>query len=230
MEIIDLTQKYLFAYQNQSIVTSFALRLGKLSEIWLFNCYEGCQHVLARKNIKINHITKIIITELTIQNISGLLGLLSTFSLNSRMKQLDIYGPSGLMKYLLSGRKYSRTNFRYVLLIYVITAGLVISHNRFKSYSYSNIFTTYRFQHILIAFEQPGKFDIHKATTYKIPVSFLYNQLKRGQDFVLPDGFMVSGINFINSYFIGSKLVILHNQVNRQSCEIGRNAFLILQR
>nr|YP_009243936.1 hypothetical protein Sdur_132 [Sporolithon durum]AMK96178.1 hypothetical protein Sdur_132 [Sporolithon durum] len=228
MEIINLTQKYLFTYQNKYISTSFALKFSKLSEIWLFNCYEGCQHILAKKNIKISHITKIIITELNIRAISGLLGLLSTFSLNSRMKQLEIYGPEGLVLYILSGRKYSQTSFRYILSVYVITNSLIIKNKKSGFSSYFDIFASSRFNYTFVALEEPGKFDIYQAIHHRIPIGVLYSRLKQCEDFILPDGYVVSGLYFINCHFIGNKMTILNNQVDRKNYEISHNSFIIL--
>lgn len=48
MEIINLTQNY------PSIVrtyTSFACNLKQLKEVWIFNCCQGCQHLLGKKKL-----------------------------------------------------------------------------------------------------------------------------------------------------------------------------------
>ncbi len=44
--------------------------------------------------------------------------LLSSLSLNTSIKKIDLYGPNGLVNYLFLGRKYSQTNFRYTLSIH----------------------------------------------------------------------------------------------------------------
>ena len=87
MKIINLTRR---EPSTINYSTCFALNLQNSKEIWLFNCNQGCQHQLQKSKIKINHISKIIITSLNIENISGLLGLLSSLSLINRNKKLNI--------------------------------------------------------------------------------------------------------------------------------------------
>ena len=135
MNIINLKpQKHLINYYD----ISFACTLCNSKEIWLLNCSEGCQHLLRKKNIKISYISKIIITSLNIENLSGLLGLLSSLSLINRQKKLSIYSPQGLDKYLNLGKKYSQTNFRYNIYFHPLETGLIIHHNSYQVYTFKN--------------------------------------------------------------------------------------------
>nr|QJF58299.1 hypothetical protein [Corallina officinalis]QJF58498.1 hypothetical protein [Corallina officinalis]QJF58697.1 hypothetical protein [Corallina officinalis]QJF58896.1 hypothetical protein [Corallina officinalis] len=222
MEITNLRQKYLFISPYLLNVSSFLIKLDQLGQIWLFNCSEGCQHTLAKKKVKISQITKIIITELSIQNISGLLGLLSSLSLNTQINKIDIYGPKGLDHYLFLGRKYSQTNFRYKLSIHVISTGLIASSDFFKLYASINQVYSPCFDYYVIIQETPGRFNLIEATRYKIPLGPLYGQLKKGSDFILPDGYTVYGYNFIQSYNLGIKIAFLCNEGKRSNIECAK--------
>nr|QCI09048.1 ribonuclease Z [Inkyuleea mariana] len=213
MEIINLTGSYSFIKQYQS----FALKLNNFKDIWLFNCSEACQHSLIRNKIKINQVSKIIITELHIDNISGLLGLLSSLNLISRKKSLHIYAPLGLDQYLELGKKYSCTNFCYSLYFHILTTGLIIEHSHYHLYTFSRYL---QFEFIIISKERYGKFNSNKAKTFYLIEGPLYGHLKKGFNFLLPDGFILNGDNFTQDNYLGEKfLFILNKYHTRQSFE-----------
>nr|YP_009293923.1 hypothetical protein Ahnf_126 [Ahnfeltia plicata]AOM65611.1 hypothetical protein Ahnf_126 [Ahnfeltia plicata]UAT97386.1 hypothetical protein Ahn.pli.Chile.pt_070 [Ahnfeltia plicata] len=222
MDITNLTRNNLLIDQKSYLAISFVLKLRQQGDIWLFNCSEGCQHILTRKQIKISQISKIIITELHISNITGLLGLLSSLSLSSRIKTLHIYGPPGLEKYVEFGRKYSQTNFRYKLHIHKLSTGLIVNHPVYQIYSFANYLSHSQLEFLIISKEKIGKFNLDKAEYFNIIPGPLYGKLKIGNDFLLPDGSIISGGNFTGEYDLGYKIsFILKLYYKRKSIEIG---------
>nr|YP_010728585.1 hypothetical protein P6G74_pgp019 [Phymatolithon calcareum]WEA76934.1 hypothetical protein [Phymatolithon calcareum] len=226
MEIINLKQEHLFI-SSEDITFSFIIKIQQLGQVWLFNCSEGCQHTLARKKIKISQITKIIVTDLNIKHVSGLLGLLSSLSLNTSIEKIDIYGPTGLMNYLFLGRQYSQTNFRYTLSIHNIETGVVVQNQLYQLYAFTDLVSILSFDYYLLISEKPGRFNLLQAIKYNIPLGYLYGELKIGNNFILPDGFMLYGNSFINSYYLGSKVSFLFNYSKRQSFEFAKNSRVI---
>ena len=101
----------------------------------MFNCCEGFQSYIFFKHIKMNNLSKIIITDLHINNIAGLLGLLSSLNSIGRIKELHIYGPEGLSAYLELGKKYSHTNFGYTVYIHILSHGLIINYSKYRIYT-----------------------------------------------------------------------------------------------
>nr|YP_009393441.1 ribonuclease Z [Bostrychia simpliciuscula]ARW62003.1 ribonuclease Z [Bostrychia simpliciuscula] len=183
--------------------TSFVIRLLAFKDIWLFNCIEGCQSNVLSKNFKINNLSKIILTDLNINNISGLLGLLSSLNLIGRVKSLHIYGPRELKYYLDLGKKYSHTNFSYTLYLHVLTTGLIINYYSYRVYSF---FFNKQYAFILNQSEQKGTFFLRKAkSNYLIPGP-LYGKLKKGSIFLLPDGFILNGEELTSSNICGKEL------------------------
>ena len=218
MEINSLQQEYLFVYLTGS--SSFLVKLRQLGDIWLFNCSEGCQHVLARKKMKISQIRKIIITSNDVKNISGLLGLLSSISLNTKTPRIDIYGPQGLGKYIFFCRKYSQTNFRYKLYIHTVFDGLVARQFNFSIYAFVY---DYKFRLINYAFllsEEAGPFDSVNAVKYKVPFGPIYGYLKMGKNFLLPDGFIACSQNFIYGYYLGNKIIFLKSYIKEKTIKM----------
>lgn len=202
MEIIHLTRNHPCC---NNLKASFAVKLTNTKNIWIFNCHEACQHSLSLQNIKISQISKIILTDLNIDNISGLLGLLSSLSLTNRIKILHIYGPIGLNKYIEFGKKYVQTSFRYEVCIHALCTGLIIADNMYRLYIFVD---NLQFRAVLIFKEKYGKFLLAKALNFNLISGPIYGYLKRGSNFLLPDGFIVDGYDFADYNDLGNKVAI----------------------
>ena len=224
---MDITKlnKNIVCLQNH-LNYSFVIKIQQLPHIWLINCYETCQHLLIQKRIKISQISKIFITELNNENINGLLGLLSSLSLSTRISKLDIYGPEGLYQYICYLKKYSKTNFHYNLQIHHTYVQIISSNNLYTIYTSTsnNIFLNYN----VISREKEGKFNLQNAIDYNIPNVPLYGNLKNGHDFILHDGYFIYGIKYINKYTIGKKIVLMHNYCVRLNNSISKETKIIL--
>nr|YP_009300422.1 hypothetical protein BI106_gp186 [Campylaephora sungminbooi]AKU47341.1 hypothetical protein [Campylaephora sungminbooi]ALN11788.1 hypothetical protein 263 [Campylaephora sungminbooi] len=205
MECINLNDGFNAIHD---ICMSFILKLTHLREVWLFNSFDGCQHTILRKGVKFNQISKIIIIDLNINTISGLLGILSSFSLSGRKKPLHIYGPSGLAEYIDLCKKYSHTNFCYSIYLYILASGVTIDHWNYKMY----VMIRYHYFELLIFTHiRPGKFELNKAEKFNIMSGPLYGKLKQGLHFILPDGFILDGTYFINNNYVGLKNSLFNN-------------------
>lgn len=183
--------------------TSFIVKLAAFKNIWIFNSIEGCQSNMLDQNFKISNVSKIIIADLHINSISGLLGLLSSLNSIGRVKSLHIYGPINLKYYLDFGKKYSHTNFNYVVYLHVLKTGLIINHDCCRIYSF---FYQSRYEFVIVKSEKYGTFYLNKAKkNYLIPGP-LYGKLKRGCSFLLPDGFILNGSQLTSKTLLGQQI------------------------
>nr|YP_009541938.1 hypothetical protein [Neogoniolithon spectabile]AYR06147.1 hypothetical protein [Neogoniolithon spectabile] len=212
MNIINLKSKYLFI--NLSYPSSFLIKLEKSGEIWLFNCLEGCQYTLMKKKIKFSQITKIIFTNLTINYISGLSGLLSSLSLYMRDRPINLYGPVGLDTYILLIKKYSQTNFRYKIYVHYQRLGVLESSSSYRLYILSNNCSLSCTNYHLLLPEKLGSFNSKRADAYCLPAGRLYTYLKQNNNFVVPDGCVIYGRNFVSKYHLGFKVIYLSNSLS----------------
>lgn len=212
---ISYLNKSLDYFKNLN--SSFILKLAAFKDLWIFNCCDGCQYNISDKGLKINNMSKIIITDLHINNISGLLGLLSSLNLIGRIKALHIYGPIGLKYYLDLGKKYSQTDFNYIVYIHILKTGLVINHYQYRIYVFINC---NQYEFIVIQLEQYGTFLLNMAKdNYLIPGP-LYGQLKKGSIFILPDGFIFNGYSFTTLNILGKQFsFFLNRYCNRRILE-----------
>lgn len=213
MKIINLTCKYTNTYKIYT-KTSFAFQFRYFKEIWIFNCNQGCQHKLASKHIRISQISRIIITELHTENISGLLGLLSSLSLIQRKKVLHIYSPKGLEKYLKLGKKYSQTNFHYNIYLHILKTGLIINSYTYQVYTFAS---NSKYEFHITNKEKYGKFKLYKAKNFSLIIGPLYGKLKKGSKFLLPDGYILDGNSFTGNNNSGMKISCILNKYHRRN-------------
>nr|YP_010502350.1 Ycf56 [Grateloupia turuturu]QHD45219.1 Ycf56 [Grateloupia turuturu]UXC96763.1 Ycf56 [Grateloupia turuturu] len=214
MDIINLTHNIFVSGHR---VKSFALKLGQTKHIWLVNCYEGCQHDLIKKNIKISQISGIILTDLNADSTAGLLGLLSSLSLVNRKKILHIYGPPNLDQYINLMKKYAKTNFCYSLYLHIFKTRLLLEFDTYQVY----VFIKKNKEFVFLNKERNKIFQLSKAKLFRLIEGPLYGKLKQGMVFLLPDGFVVDGTSFVLDRYSGIKISFLGDfYINRQSAEI----------
>ena len=87
-------------------VSSTCLQLSD-GQVWMFDCGESTQVQVQKSKLKVDKISKIFITHLHGDHLFGLPGLLCFLSngLDSELASkmvVDIYGPIGLKKYLIT--------------------------------------------------------------------------------------------------------------------------------
>nr|YP_009391363.1 ribonuclease Z [Platysiphonia delicata]ARW59507.1 ribonuclease Z [Platysiphonia delicata] len=188
--------------------TSFISKFFSFKDLWIFNCCDGCQYFMTLNKYKLNNLSKIIITDMHINNISGLIGLLSSLNLIGRTKPLHIYASKSLTNYLNLSKKYSRTNFCYVIYVHILKTGLIINHNKYRVHNF--LYQFYN-QLIITRLEKPGTFMPNKAKNNCLIPGPLYGNLKKGLEFIYPDGSVLSGSDFIDVNLFGFQLSFFLN-------------------
>nr|YP_009399231.1 ribonuclease Z [Kapraunia schneideri]ARW68837.1 ribonuclease Z [Kapraunia schneideri] len=209
-------QNYIFRKKN----ASFLIKLPLVKDTWLLNCTEGTQFNFFNQDLKISNLSKIIIPDLHITNLSGLIGLLSTLNLIGRTKSLHIYAPSGLKYYLNLGKKYSRTNFSYIIYIHTLDTGLIINKSTFRVYSI-RFHSFYKL--LIIQAELYGTFCLQKAKNNNLVPGPIYSRLKKGFSFIMPDGFIINGYSLTQSNQLGFQISYSYSYFYR------KNFFKLLQ-
>nr|YP_009296072.1 hypothetical protein Schiz_124 [Schizymenia dubyi]AOM65007.1 hypothetical protein Schiz_124 [Schizymenia dubyi] len=193
-------------------------KISNLKEIWLFNCPEGCQQYFIKQKIKIIQISTIIITNLNIESVCGLPGLLSSLSLLNRKNGLHIYAPKGLENYLHLKQQYSHTHFRYHVYFHRLNTRSIIKSNYYEMYSFYN---NLKFEFVMIAHRKYGKFKLNKATMFGLIIGPLYGELKKNSQFILPDGLTLDGQIFTKIRSRNSNIIFtIYKYINRPSIEI----------
>lgn len=163
------------------------------NQLFLIDCGEGTQVQLRRNRIKFSKIQHIFISHLHGDHFYGLVGLISTFRLLNREKELHVYGPVGIKEIITLQLKLSNSWTNYPLIFHELNSRepqllyedtkVSVSTIPLKHRVYTNGFL---FQ------EKPGdrKLLVNKAVERNIDVS-LYNSLKKGKDVVSEDGELI---------------------------------------
>lgn len=160
--------------------SSTAIR--KEGDIYLFDCGEATQHQIQKIKLRHSKFKAILISHLHGDHIFGLMGFISTLSLNGRKKKLKIYGPPGIKKYINFNLKFIQGNIIFPLEI--------IEVEKQKEYKIDkNVFVKpYELEHTIKTFgyvwwekDKPGKFNVDKAKEFNIPPGPLYSKLQNGK-------------------------------------------------
>jgi ribonuclease Z len=92
------------------------------NQLFLVDCAEGTQVQLRKKQVKFSRINHVFISHLHGDHFFGLIGLISTFSLLNREKELHINGPKGIKELMLLQLKLSESYTKYSLYFHELTS------------------------------------------------------------------------------------------------------------
>ncbi|MDY0089470.1 MAG: ribonuclease Z [Flavobacteriaceae bacterium] len=107
-----------YAATPRTITNPTAQVLEIKNKMFLIDCGEGTQVQLRKNKIKFSKIEHIFISHLHGDHFYGLVGLISTFMLLNRKKDLHIYGPKGIKDIILLQLKYGNSYTGYQLLFH----------------------------------------------------------------------------------------------------------------
>lgn len=164
------------------------------SHMFLIDCGEGTQVQLRKHKIKFSQIEHIFISHLHGDHFFGLIGLISTFMLLGREKELHIYGPKGIKEAILLLLKLGNTYTSYNLFFHELTSKeseVIYEDEKVKV-------TTIPLKHRVYTngylFEEKNierKLNIDAILNYNIEKLY-YNKIKLGGDITLEDGRIIS--------------------------------------
>ena len=168
--------------------TSQVLEVG--NHLFLIDCGEGTQVQLRRYKIRFSKIDHIFISHLHGDHFFGLPGLVSTFRLLGRKKELHIYGPKGIKEAISLMLKLGDSWTDYPLLFHelISTTPEIIFQD--KKIEISTIPLQHRiYTNGFLFKERPGerKLNVGATTKYRIDKCYFQN-IKNGKDIVLDDG------------------------------------------
>lgn len=163
------------------------------NELFLIDCGEGTQVELRRNKVKFSRINHIFISHLHGDHFFGLVGLISTFRLLHREKELHIYGPKGIKEIITLQLKISSSWTSYPLYFHELSSKepeLILDD---KKVTVETIPLRHRiYANGYLFREKPGdrKLLVHKAQEYDIDVAY-YRSIKKGKDVRLDDGTVI---------------------------------------
>ena len=162
--------------------------------LFLIDCGEGTQVQLRRFKVKFSRIRHIFISHLHGDHFFGLPGLISTFRLLGREKDLHIYGPEGIQQAITLLLKLGNSWTNYKLIFHELTSKnpeIIFEDTkvRVKTIPLDHRVYTNGF----LFSELPGerKLNVLATAKYKIDKAY-FSGIKQGKDIKMDDGSVIA--------------------------------------
>jgi ribonuclease Z len=161
---------------------------------FLIDCGEGTQYQLRKYKAKFSRLDHIFITHLHGDHLFGLPGLISTFNLLGRKKDLHIYAHQNIKPILNQFLSYFFDKLTYNLVYHPINVNeysLLFEDEKITIHSFP---LCHRIDANGFVFrEKPRLRNIRKELIefYRIPVAKIY-EIKKGADFITEDGSVIA--------------------------------------
>ncbi len=161
---------------------------------FLIDCGEGTQVQLRKYKIKFSAINHVFISHLHGDHFFGLIGLISTFGLLKRTKELHIFGPKGIQEIITLQLKISKSWVSYELIFHELenkNSELIFEDSNVEVYTiplHHRIYTNgFLFK------EKLGERKLNIEVIKEISEIDIcdYQNLKNGKDFTSEDGTII---------------------------------------
>jgi len=157
-------------------------------QLLLIDCGEGTQMQMSRYKIKRSKINHIFISHLHGDHYYGLIGLLTSYSLQNRQTSLHIYAPPGLEKVIQTQLDVVNAILPYELIFHlIIEEKKIVDEEKFSVECFHVQHRVPCFGFIITEKKKPRKLDMKKISVHAIPFNF-YGNLANGEDFISPGG------------------------------------------
>lgn len=171
--------------------TSVVLELN--NEMFLIDCGEGTQVELRRNKVKFSKIGHIFISHLHGDHFFGLIGLISSFSLLGREKELHIHGPKGIKEIILLQLKLSKSWTNYPLYFHEISnknPKIILETDKVTVETIPLAHRIYANGFLFREKPADRKLLVEEVEKYGIDVAY-YRSIKKGKDITLDDGTVI---------------------------------------
>lgn len=150
--------------------------------ILMFDAGENAQVSYAKSGLKWNKKMKLFITHLHGDHCIGILGLLQTMSIQQRTKPIEIYGPEGIIEFIVENMKTLNFNLTYPVLINSINEKTVIQENMYKINCCKARHSIRTFSFLLEKVFKYGKFSPSRAMQFNVPKGNMWKELQNGNN------------------------------------------------
>ena len=179
---------YAAAPRSSSNPTAQVLEIK--NHLFLIDCGEGTQVQLRKNKVKFSRIQHIFISHLHGDHFFGLPGLISTFRLLGREKELHVYGPKGIKEAITLLMKLGNSWTNYPLFFHELESKqpeLIFEDDKLMVTTIPLDHRIYTNGFLFQEKQAERKLDIEKVSRYKIDKQY-YSEIKKGFDVTLPSG------------------------------------------
>ena len=158
------------------------------SRSFLIDCGEGTQRQMRKYKVGFSKINHIFISHLHGDHFYGLIGLISTFGILNREKELHIYGPAGIKEVINLQLKYSKSHLKYDLIFHELNSKkseLIFEDEKVEVRTIPLHHRVYTNGFLFKEKDKPRKLNITAIKKIQEIETCDYNNLKAGKDFTL---------------------------------------------
>ncbi|MCG8748831.1 ribonuclease Z [Tenacibaculum finnmarkense] len=162
---------------------------------FLIDCGEGTQRQMRKYKIGFSKINHIFISHLHGDHFFGLIGLVSTFGILNREKDLHIYGPKGIKEITVLQLKLAKSWTKYKLFFHELTSTeseLIFEDDKVTVHTIPLDHRVYTNGFLFKEKEKPRKLHIGNIELYDGEINRAdYHNIKAGKDITLATGEIV---------------------------------------
>lgn len=161
------------------------------NEHFLIDCGEGTQRQMRKYKVGFAKIDRIFISHLHGDHFYGLVGLLSTYGMLSREKEIHVYGPKGIKEVTLLMLKTSQSHAKYPMIFHELSSNKseqIFENNKVIVKTIPLKHRVYTNGYLFTEKEKPKKLHIQNISNYPEIDRADYLNIKAGKDITLSTG------------------------------------------
>ncbi|MGB1042349.1 MAG: ribonuclease Z [Tenacibaculum sp.] len=162
---------------------------------FLIDCGEGTQRQMRKYKIGFSKINHIFISHLHGDHFFGLIGLISTFGILNREKELHIYGPKGIKEITVLQLKLSKSWTKFHINFHELESKeseLIFEDDKVTVHTIPLDHRVYTNGFLFTEKEKPRKLHIDNIQQYDEIDTCDFHNIKAGKDFTLSTGEVIS--------------------------------------
>lgn len=153
------------------------------NELIFFDCGEGAQRAAMAAGVGLNRDCSIFITHMHGDHVVGLLGLMQTMAMNRREKPLRIFGPRGIVDFIVLNQRILGFGLTYDAYAKTVRQGVAFDskESRYRVLTQKSEHSRLSYAYLFEEKTRPGRFDTKKAIALGIPEGPLWGRLQHGE-------------------------------------------------
>lgn len=162
---------------------------------FLIDCGEGTQRQMRRYKVGFSKINHIFISHLHGDHFFGLIGLISTYGILNREKDLHIFGPKGIKDCIEMQLNISQSHVKFSLIFHELSSKkseLIFEDEKVSVYTIPLKHRVYTNGFFFLEKEKPRNLNMDAIQGFAEIKTCDYNNIKAGKDIVLANGKVIS--------------------------------------
>lgn len=185
-----------------------AILIKRENEQVMFDCGENAQRQMIMAKTGFHKKMKVFISHMHGDHILGLPGLLQTMALLDRTRELDIYGPLGVKRFLEDLRETVQFVLTFPINIHeIIEPGTVCEEKEYSVNAVKSNHVIESFAYAFVEKPRPGRFYPKKAKALGLKEGPLWSELQKGRKVKLQNGRVVKPEDVMGPLRKGRKIV-----------------------